>query len=63
VDINLETQNTQDTIHRLNEAQEEARPIKDTFVLIRMGNKIHMQRDTKCGTETEGKAIQRLPPP
>jgi hypothetical protein len=42
VDINLEAQNAQDTIHRPNEAQEEARPIKDTFILLRMGDKIHM---------------------
>jgi hypothetical protein len=35
----------------------------DTLVLFRMGNKIQMSRvtETKCGTETEGKAIQRLP--
>jgi hypothetical protein len=34
----------------------------DTSVLLRRGNKIltgNMQ--TKCGAETEGKAIQRLP--
>jgi hypothetical protein len=35
----------------------------DTLVLLRRGNKIHMGGDTetKCGVETEGKAIQRLP--
>ena len=34
----------------------------DTSVLLRRGNKIPMGRDTetKCGAETEGKAIQRL---
>ena len=35
----------------------------DTLVLLRRGNKIPMGGDTEtqCGTETEGKAIQRLP--
>ena len=35
----------------------------DTSVLLRRGNKIPMGGDTetKCGAETEGKAIQRLP--
>ena len=34
----------------------------DTLVLLRRGNKIPMGGDTetKCGAETEGKAIQRL---
>jgi hypothetical protein len=33
----------------------------DTFVLLRMGNKIPTGRDTEtnCGGETEGKTIQR----
>ena len=35
----------------------------DTSVLLRRGNKIPMGGDieTKCGAETEGKAVQRLP--
>jgi hypothetical protein len=35
----------------------------DTSVLLRRGRKIPMGGDTetKCGTETEGMAIQRLP--
>ena len=35
----------------------------DTLVLLRKGNKIPMEgvTETKCGAETEGKAIQRLP--
>jgi hypothetical protein len=35
----------------------------DTSVFLRRGNKILMGGDTetKCGAETEGKAIQRLP--
>jgi hypothetical protein len=35
----------------------------DTSVLLRRGNKIPMGEDaeTKCGAETEGKTIQRLP--
>jgi hypothetical protein len=35
----------------------------DTLVLLRRGNKIPMGgvTETKCGAETEGKTIQRLP--
>ena len=35
----------------------------DTSILLRKGNKIPMEGviETKCGAETEGKAIQRLP--
>ena len=35
----------------------------DTLILLRRGNKIPMEgvTETKCGAETEGKAIQRLP--
>jgi hypothetical protein len=35
----------------------------DTLILLRRENKIPMARvtETKCGAETEGKAIQRLP--
>jgi hypothetical protein len=32
----------------------------DTLVLLRRGNKIPIRGDTKCGAETEVKAIQRL---
>ena len=37
----------------------------DASILLRRGNKILMggNTETKCGAETEGKAIQRLPPP
>jgi hypothetical protein len=37
----------------------------DTLVLLRSGNKKPMGGDTetKCGAETEGKTIQRLPHP
>jgi hypothetical protein len=56
MDINPETQ---DTIHRPHEAQEGERSV-DTLVLLRKGNKLPMGGDTKCGAETEGKAIQRL---
>jgi hypothetical protein len=35
----------------------------DVSVLLRRGNKILIERNTKtkCGAKTEGKAIQRLP--
>jgi hypothetical protein len=32
-----------------------------TLVLLRRGNKILIEVTEKCGTEAEGKAIQRLP--
>ena len=37
----------------------------DTLVLLRRENKIPTEGDTetKCGSETEGKTIQRLPHP
>jgi hypothetical protein len=37
--------------------------IVDTSILLRRGNKIPMEgvTETKCGAETEGKTIQRLP--
>jgi hypothetical protein len=36
---------------------------EDQSVLLRRGNKIPMERvtETKCGTDTEGRTIQRLP--
>ena len=35
----------------------------DTLILLRRGNKIPMEgvTETKCGAETEGMTIQRLP--
>jgi hypothetical protein len=62
VNISPKVQNTQDTIHRPYEAQEEGRP-ECASVLLRWGNKILTggNMETKCEAETEGKAIQRLP--
>jgi hypothetical protein len=59
VDISPKAQNTQDTIHRPHEAQEAKRP--KTGDSLRKGNKTLMgaNSETKCGAETEGKAIQR----
>jgi hypothetical protein len=51
----------QDTIHRPNEAQEGK--LKYGYsVLLRRGSKIPIggDKETTCGAETEGKAIQRL---
>jgi hypothetical protein len=58
VDINPEAQNTQDTIYRPNEAQEEGKSV-DISILIRGGIKIPMGEDTetKYGTENEEKAV------
>jgi hypothetical protein len=33
----------------------------DTLILLRRGNKIHMEGATKFRAETEGMTIQRLP--
>jgi hypothetical protein len=33
----------------------------DTLILLRRGSKIPMEGVTKCGAETEGMTIQRLP--
>ena len=51
--------NNQDTIHRPHEAQAERRPKCVYFSLLRRRNKIPMGGDTetKCGAETEEKAI------
>jgi hypothetical protein len=63
VDIIPEAQNTQDKINRPNEVKRMEGQSVNTSVLLRSGNKIPMGRDTetKCGAETEGKIIQRLP--
>jgi hypothetical protein len=63
VDISSKAQNTQDTIHRLHEAQEEGRKkCVCVSVFLRRGNKIFIETnmEIKCGAETEGKATQRL---
>jgi hypothetical protein len=61
VDISPETQNTQDIIHRLQEAQKKEDQTVETSVLLRRGNTIIMGGDTEAnyGVETEVKAIQR----
>jgi hypothetical protein len=63
VDISPETQNTQDIIHRLQEAQKKEDQTVETSVLLRRGNTIIMGGDTEAnyGVETEVKAIQKLP--
>jgi hypothetical protein len=57
VDISPETQ---DTICKTHETQEEERPIMDTLILLRRWNKIPMERvtETKFRAETEGMIIQ-----
>jgi hypothetical protein len=61
VDIIPEAQNTQDTIWKTHETQE-GRPSVDTLILLRRGNKIHIEgvTETKYGAEIEGMTIQRL---
>ena len=62
MDISAKALNTQNTIHRPHEAQEEGRPKCGFSVLLRKGNKIIIgaNMETKYRAETEGKAIQRL---
>jgi hypothetical protein len=62
MDFSPKAQNSQDTIHRPHEAQEEGTPKCGCLVLLRRGNKILMRANTqkKCGAETKGKGIQRL---
>jgi hypothetical protein len=62
VDISPEAQNTQDTSYKSHETQEEDCSV-DTFIPLRRGNKIPMEgvTESKCGTETEGMTIKRLP--
>jgi hypothetical protein len=43
VDINPETWNTQDTIDKTRETQEEKEQSVDTSLLLRMGNKIPIE--------------------
>jgi hypothetical protein len=61
VDISPEAKNTQGTIHRPHEVQEEGRPLcrYNISFLLRRWNKMLMGQHTeiKCGAETEGKAI------
>jgi hypothetical protein len=63
VDISPEAQNTQDINHKTHETQEEGRQSVDTSILLRRGNKISMEglTEKKCGAETKGMTIQRLP--
>jgi hypothetical protein len=63
VDISLKAQTTQDTfIDNMKLKKKEDQSV-DVLVLLRRGNKILMggNTETKCGTETVGKAFQRLP--
>jgi hypothetical protein len=59
VHVSPEFQNTQDTIHKTQETQEES---MDSSIILRRGNKITMEAvtDTKCGAETKGMMINRL---
>jgi hypothetical protein len=63
VDISPEVQNTQDTTHRPYEPQEEGGPKCECFSSSEKGElNTHRKKkmETKCGTETEGKAILTL---
>ena len=61
MDISPDAQNTQDIIHmKLKKKEHQS---ADTSILFRRGNKIPKEgvTETKCGAETEGRIIQRLP--
>jgi hypothetical protein len=47
VDISLEVLNTQDTIYKTHETQEEERPKCGHSILLRRGNKIPMEGVTE----------------
>jgi hypothetical protein len=57
--------NTQDTICKRQENQEEGRPMVDTSLLLRKENKIPMKgvTETNFGAKMKGWTIQRLPHP
>ena len=59
----LETQNSQNTIHKPHETQEEWRPKCGYFDPSKKKDQILMEgvTETKCGAESEGITIQRLP--
>jgi hypothetical protein len=58
--ISSKAQSTHDTIHKPHEAQKKEDQSVDELLLLRRGNEIPMEGDTKYGAGTEGKAIQRL---
>ena len=62
MDISPKAWNTEGTIHRPYEAQEEGSV--DALVLLRRGNKIPTEgnMETKCGAETEGRHPETAPP-
>ena len=63
MNISPEAQNTQETICKTHETQEEGGQNMDTSILLRRVNKISTEEvtETKCGAETEGVTIQKLP--
>jgi hypothetical protein len=62
MDISPKAQNTPDIIQRSHKAHKKEDQSVGSLVLVRRGNKIVKgNTETKCGTEAEGKAIQRLP--
>jgi hypothetical protein len=64
VDISSETWNTQDTICKTHETQEEGRPTSGYLFLLRMGNKIPMKgvTETKFGVERDKGPSRDCPP-
>jgi hypothetical protein len=63
VDISPEARNIQDTIHKAHELKKKEDQSVATSILFRRKNKITRKgvKETKCGAETEGMTIQRLP--
>jgi hypothetical protein len=63
VDISPEAKNSQDTICKTHETQEEGRPKYGYVNPSKRGNMIPMEgvTETKCAAETEGMTIQKVP--
>jgi hypothetical protein len=63
VDISPKVQNIQDTITGHMKLKKKENQSLDASELLRRENKIFkgVNTKTKCGAETEGKAIQRFP--
>jgi hypothetical protein len=63
VDISPEARSTQNTVAEHMKLKKKEDQSVNTSSLLRRGSKIHMEgiTETKCGTDTEGMTIQRLP--
>jgi hypothetical protein len=65
MNISPETSNTQDTIAKHEKIKKKENQCVDNLFLLRIGNKIPMERvtETKFGSKMKGWIIKRLPYP